>query len=90
MYKAESVASNAEVVLKAYNLAGLSVFLRHQVLRELDIHSRLSHSGVVHLMAAFRVRARAMVQRYWLYLSTYGRPYNVCTGCISILSQVTC
>ncbi len=56
VYKAESVASNAEVVLKAYNLAGLSVFLRHQVLRELDIHSRLSHSGVVHLMAAFRVR----------------------------------
>ncbi|GLI70377.1 hypothetical protein VaNZ11_015157, partial [Volvox africanus] len=43
-----------DVVLKAYNLAGLSNFLRNQVLRELNIHSRLRHPGIVHLLAAFR------------------------------------
>ncbi|GLC45895.1 hypothetical protein PLESTF_000709700 [Pleodorina starrii] len=54
VYKACCLYSGADVVLKAYNLAGLSTFLRNQVLRELDIHSRLRHPGVVHLMAAFR------------------------------------
>ena len=43
------------MVLKAYNLMGLSAFLRHQVLRELDIHARLHHPSIVHLIAAFKV-----------------------------------
>ncbi len=55
MYKAACLHSGTDVVLKAYKLAGLSSFLRHQVLRELDIHSRLDHPGVVRLLAAFRV-----------------------------------
>ncbi|GLC45899.1 hypothetical protein PLESTF_000710100 [Pleodorina starrii] len=54
VYKASCLYSGTDVILKAYNLAGLSTFLRNQVLRELDIHSRLRHPGVVHLMAAFR------------------------------------
>ncbi len=44
------------MVLKAYNLMGLSAFLRHQVLRELDIHARLHNPSIVHLIAAFKVR----------------------------------
>ncbi|EFJ52922.1 hypothetical protein VOLCADRAFT_45025, partial [Volvox carteri f. nagariensis] len=42
------------VVLKIYTLSSLSDFLRNQVLRELDIHSRLDHPHVVQLLAAFR------------------------------------
>ncbi|KAG2486070.1 hypothetical protein HYH03_015276 [Edaphochlamys debaryana] len=54
VYKATCNASETDVVLKAYNLMGLSAFLRHQVLRELDIHSRLQHPSIVHLIAAFK------------------------------------
>ena len=54
--QASSPHAGDDVVLKAYNLSGLSTFLRHQVLRELDIHARLSHTSIVHLIAAFKVR----------------------------------
>ncbi|GLC45898.1 hypothetical protein PLESTF_000710000 [Pleodorina starrii] len=54
VFKAVCRKSGADVVLKAYNLAGLSDFLVYQMLRELDIHSRLRHTGVVKLLAAFR------------------------------------
>lgn len=57
--------SGDDVVLKAYDLGGLSSFLRHQVLRELDIHSRLRHAGVVQLLAAFKEGdVLVMVQEY--------------------------
>ncbi|GLC40736.1 hypothetical protein PLESTM_001106700 [Pleodorina starrii] len=46
VYKATCVTSSTEVVLKVYSLATLTDFLRHQVLRELDIHSRLMHPGI--------------------------------------------
>ncbi|KAG2439627.1 hypothetical protein HXX76_004979 [Chlamydomonas incerta] len=52
--KATCLRSGQDVVLKAYALSGLSDFLRNQVLRELDIHSRLCNPGVVQLLAAFR------------------------------------
>ncbi|EFJ51683.1 aurora like protein kinase [Volvox carteri f. nagariensis] len=65
VYKARCLYSGNDVVLKAYNLAGLSTFLRNQVLRELDIHSRLRHPGVVHLLAAFREdETLVLVQEY--------------------------
>ncbi|KAG2451009.1 hypothetical protein HYH02_004279 [Chlamydomonas schloesseri] len=54
VYKATCTHSDTDVVLKAYNLMGLSTFLRHQVLRELDIHARLHHPSIVHLLAAFK------------------------------------
>ena len=55
--QASCTHSDTDVVLKAYNLMGLSTFLRHQVLRELDIHARLHHPSIVHLIAAFKVRS---------------------------------
>ncbi|GLI70384.1 hypothetical protein VaNZ11_015164 [Volvox africanus] len=65
VYKASCLYSSSDVVLKAYNLAGLSNFLRNQVLRELNIHSRLRHPGIVHLLAAFREGNNlVMVQEY--------------------------
>ncbi|GFR48886.1 hypothetical protein Agub_g10829 [Astrephomene gubernaculifera] len=54
VYKAKCHTSDQEVVLKIYPLTELTDFLRYQVLRELDIHSRLRHPGVVQLLAAFR------------------------------------
>ncbi|EFJ51811.1 hypothetical protein VOLCADRAFT_87364, partial [Volvox carteri f. nagariensis] len=54
VYKAICRWSGSDVVLKAYHLAGLSDFLLYQVLRELDIHSRQRHEGVVKLLAAFK------------------------------------
>ncbi|PNH09413.1 Aurora kinase A [Tetrabaena socialis] len=65
VYKASCTHSSSDVVLKAYNLTGLSSFLRHQVLRELDIHARLRHVGIVHLIAAFKEGdILVMVQEY--------------------------
>ncbi|KAG2426078.1 hypothetical protein HXX76_013266 [Chlamydomonas incerta] len=65
VYKAHCRHSRQDVVLKAYNLQGLSPFLRHQVLRELDIHSRLAHDGIVQLYGAFRDGdAVVLVQEY--------------------------
>ncbi|KXZ55543.1 hypothetical protein GPECTOR_2g1092 [Gonium pectorale] len=65
VYKAHCLTSNQTVVLKVYALDGLTDFLRHQVLRELDIHSRLKHPGVVQLLAAFREgEALALVLEY--------------------------
>eukprot|EP00198_Chlamydomonas_reinhardtii_P008722 XP_001698059.1 predicted protein [Chlamydomonas reinhardtii] len=52
--KATCLRSGQDVVVKAYALSGLSDFLRHQVLRELRIHSRLCNPGVVQMLAAFR------------------------------------
>ncbi|PNH01888.1 putative spindle assembly checkpoint kinase, partial [Tetrabaena socialis] len=54
VYKATCLHSGHPVVLKLYALPQLSDFLRHQVLRELDIHSRLKHPDLVALLAAFR------------------------------------
>ncbi|GFR42340.1 hypothetical protein Agub_g3251 [Astrephomene gubernaculifera] len=54
VYKATCLRSGQDVVLKVYTLTNLSDFLRNQVLRELDIHSRLDHPGVVQLLAAFK------------------------------------
>lgn len=42
-------------MLKSYSLSSLSEFLRHQVLRELDIHARLQHPHIVQLIATFKV-----------------------------------
>ncbi|GFR52947.1 hypothetical protein Agub_g15609 [Astrephomene gubernaculifera] len=65
VYKASCLLSGADVVLKAYNLASLSGFLRNQVLRELDIHSRLAHPGAVQLLAAFKEgEVLVLVQEY--------------------------
>ncbi|KAG2428438.1 hypothetical protein HXX76_011558 [Chlamydomonas incerta] len=65
VYKATCTHSDTDVVLKAYNLMGLSTFLRHQVLRELDIHARLHHPSIVHLIAAFKEGdILVMVQEY--------------------------
>ncbi|KXZ52976.1 hypothetical protein GPECTOR_8g348 [Gonium pectorale] len=44
----------APCALKTYRLSELSPFLRHQVLRELSIHSRVNHPGVAQLIAAFK------------------------------------
>ncbi|KAG2502234.1 hypothetical protein HYH03_000720 [Edaphochlamys debaryana] len=52
--KATCLVSGQDVVLKAYSLSTLTDFLRNQVLRELDIHSKLEHPGVVQLYAAFK------------------------------------
>ncbi|PNH07268.1 Serine/threonine-protein kinase Aurora-3 [Tetrabaena socialis] len=46
--------SGQDVVLKTYTLSTLTDFLRNQVLRELDIHARLDHPGIVQMLAAFR------------------------------------
>ncbi|KAG2501711.1 hypothetical protein HYH03_000212 [Edaphochlamys debaryana] len=54
VYQATCLTSSQEVVLKVYSLTQLTTFLTYQVLRELDIHSRLRHPGVVQLLAAFR------------------------------------
>ncbi|PNH06107.1 Serine/threonine-protein kinase Aurora-3 [Tetrabaena socialis] len=54
VYKAACCRSGRDVVLKSYTLSTLTDFLRNQVLRELDIHSRLEHPSVVQLLAAFR------------------------------------
>lgn len=56
--QATCLRSGQDVVVKAYALSGLSDFLRHQVLRELRIHSRLCNPGVVQMLAAFRVSVR--------------------------------
>ncbi|GIL88460.1 hypothetical protein Vretifemale_16432 [Volvox reticuliferus] len=65
VYKASCTFSGNDVVLKVYNLSRLSKFLQNQVLRELDIHSRLRHPGIVHLLAAFREGNNlVMVQEY--------------------------
>ncbi|KAG2428429.1 hypothetical protein HXX76_011549 [Chlamydomonas incerta] len=65
VFKASSTHASGDVVLKAYNLSGLSTFLRHQVLRELDIHARLTHTSIVHLIAAFKEGdILVMVQEY--------------------------
>ncbi|KAG2435727.1 hypothetical protein HXX76_006924 [Chlamydomonas incerta] len=54
VHKAVCRTSGTEVVLKLYQLSSLSDFLRHQVLRELEIHSRLRCPSMVQLLAAFR------------------------------------
>ncbi len=56
--QARCLRSGQDIVLKVYSVSSLSDFLRNQVLRELDIHSRLDHPNVVQLLAAFRVRGR--------------------------------
>ncbi|KAG2443699.1 hypothetical protein HXX76_002047 [Chlamydomonas incerta] len=66
VYKAECLHSGEEVVLKVYKLRGQSAFLRYQMLRELDIHSRLqAHAALVPLYGAFRDGdVLVMVQEY--------------------------
>ncbi|KAG2451298.1 hypothetical protein HYH02_003904 [Chlamydomonas schloesseri] len=54
VHKAVCRTSGTEVVLKLYQLSSLSDFLRHQVLRELEIHSRLRCPSMVQLLAAFK------------------------------------
>lgn len=63
MLQAVCRRSGLPVVLKAYRLAGLSDFLLYQVLRELDIHCRLQHDGVVRLLVAFQVGVRTAGRR---------------------------
>ncbi|KAG2451016.1 hypothetical protein HYH02_004286 [Chlamydomonas schloesseri] len=65
VFKATCLVTNTDVVLKAYNLSSLSTFLRHQVLRELDIHARLVHPSVVQLYSTFKEgNLLVLVQEY--------------------------
>ncbi|KAG2428428.1 hypothetical protein HXX76_011548 [Chlamydomonas incerta] len=65
VFKATCLVTNTDVVLKAYNLSSLSTFLRHQVLRELDIHARLTHPSVVQLYSTFKEgNLLVLVQEY--------------------------
>ncbi|KAG2502235.1 hypothetical protein HYH03_000721 [Edaphochlamys debaryana] len=54
VYKATCHRTGQDVVLKAYSLSTLTDFLRNQVLRELDIHSKLEHPSIVQMLGAFR------------------------------------
>ncbi|KAG2428441.1 hypothetical protein HXX76_011561 [Chlamydomonas incerta] len=65
VFRATCTHSGAEVALKVYDTSGLNTFLRHQVLRELDIHARLTHTSIVQLYAAFKEGdILVMVQEY--------------------------
>eukprot|EP00198_Chlamydomonas_reinhardtii_P005791 XP_001695127.1 predicted protein [Chlamydomonas reinhardtii] len=65
VFRASCLRSGAEVALKAYDTSGLNTFLRHQVLRELDIHARLTHTSIVQLYAVFKEGdILVMVQEY--------------------------
>ncbi|PNH08521.1 putative spindle assembly checkpoint kinase [Tetrabaena socialis] len=66
VWQATCRTSGLAVVLKCYSLATLSDYLRHQALRELDIHSRLRHPDLVQLLAAFRSGDELVLVMEWV------------------------